>query len=62
MKQFPKSNNRFDGSAGVEIQVQSILRETINKLPNGNIAGANICLLLDYVEDKKDLWLIYELC
>ena len=24
--------------------------------------GENICLLLDYVEDKKDLWLIYELC
>lgn len=24
--------------------------------------GENICKLLDYVEDKKDLWLIYELC
>lgn len=24
--------------------------------------GENICRLLDYVEDKKDLWLIYEVC
>ena len=24
--------------------------------------GDNVCLLLDYVEDKKDLFLIYELC
>ena len=24
--------------------------------------GENICLLLDFVEDKKDLWLIYEVC
>jgi hypothetical protein len=23
--------------------------------------GENLCLLLDYVEDKKDLFLIYEL-
>lgn len=24
--------------------------------------GENICLLHQYIEDKKDLWLIYELC
>ena len=24
--------------------------------------GENICLLIDYVEDKKDLFLVYELC
>ena len=24
--------------------------------------GENICKLLNFVEDKKDLWLIYELC
>jgi len=24
--------------------------------------GENICRLLNYVEDKKDLWLIYEVC
>jgi hypothetical protein len=24
--------------------------------------GENVCLLLKYIEDKKDLWLIYELC
>jgi hypothetical protein len=26
------------------------------------LGGENICRLLDYVEDKKDLWLIYEVC
>jgi serine/threonine protein kinase len=34
----------------------------MERTPNGMEAGQNICLLLDYVEDKKDLWLIYELC
>jgi len=24
--------------------------------------GENICRLLNYAEDKKDLWLIYEVC
>jgi len=24
--------------------------------------GDNMCLLLQYVEEKKDLWLIYEVC
>jgi len=24
--------------------------------------GENVCLLLQYIEEKKDLWLIYELC
>lgn len=62
MKQFPKTSGKFDSSAGVEIQVQSLLRETIDRIPNGVAAGENLCLLLDYVEDKKDLWLIYELC
>ena len=29
------------------------------KVTNG---GENLCMLLNYVEDKKDLFLIYEVC
>lgn len=59
MKQFPKQNGRFDGSAGVEIQIQARIKEQLENNPEG---AENICLLLDYVEDKKDIWLIYEVC
>jgi serine/threonine protein kinase len=58
MKQFPKQGGKFDSSAGVEIQIQARLQDQMTKTPGGD----NVCLLLDYVEDKKDLFLIYELC
>ena len=31
-------------------------------IKTGNAGGENICQLLDYVEDKKDLFLIFEVC
>ena len=58
MKQFPKAGGKFDSSAGVEIQIQSRLQEKMQSVPGQE----HVCLLLDYVEDKKDLWLIYEVC
>jgi hypothetical protein len=27
-----------------------------------SLGGENLCRLLAYEEDKKDLWLIYEVC
>jgi hypothetical protein len=58
MKQFPKAGGKCDSSAGVEIQIQKRLQQQMKKTPGGD----NICLLLNYIEDKKDLWLMYEVC
>lgn len=57
MKQFPKKQGRPDSSAMLELQIQQIII--------GHSAESewqHICMLIDSQEDKKDLWLIYELC
>lgn len=47
----------MDNSATIEFQMNEIIK-----------AGATceekdqICLLIDVIEDRSDLWLIYELC
>lgn len=58
LKQFPKIGGKCDSSATVEIQIQQRLQKQM-KTTQG---GENICLLLQYIEDKKDLWLVYEVC
>ena len=57
MKQFPKANNKSDTSAQVEIQMHNLIRNHSTEEDR-----QDICMLMDSVEDKKDLWLIYELC
>jgi len=58
MKQFPKVGGKCDSSASIEIQIQSRIQQQMQKTSGGE----NVCMLLSYKEDKKDLWLIYELC
>lgn len=58
MKQFPKQNGEYDSSAVIEIQIQKVI---FKKLDN-EVGRENIARLVDWVEEKKDLWLIYELC
>lgn len=68
MKQFPKQNNKqSDSSAHLELQIQQIILTHSDK--QGNliptlifIEQLHVCMLIDSVDDKKDLWLIYELC
>ena len=47
----------MDPSAFVELQIQNLIRKHA-----AEDETENICLLVESVEDKKDLWLIYELC
>lgn len=58
MKQFPKQNNKqSDSSAHLELQIQQIILTHSDKQEQ-----LHVCMLIDSVDDKKDLWLIYELC
>lgn len=57
MKQFPRSGNRVDPSAYVEIQIHELMTANSNKQER-----ESICMMMDHVQDKKDIWLIYELC
>ena len=57
MKQFPKQGTKVDPSAFVELQIQQLIRQHADSEET-----ENICMLVDSVDDKKDLWLIYELC
>eukprot|EP00347_Sterkiella_histriomuscorum_P022827 403337002 len=57
MKQFPKQGNQCDSSAIVELQISRLIKNAKDTRGQEHIAK-----LLDSVEDKKDLWLIYELC
>lgn len=57
MKQFPKQGNQCDTSAIVELQIARLISSA------GQLRGIeHIAQLHDSVEDKKDLWLIYEVC
>ena len=59
MKQFPKSGtgpNKFDPSAYVELQMAQLIRQYSTRDEQ-----ENICMMIESVDDKKDLWLIYEL-
>jgi len=58
LKQFPKLANQFDTSALVELQVQ----KRIKTVADSHAGMAHVGLLMDCVEDKKDVWLVYELC
>jgi serine/threonine protein kinase len=60
MKQFPKNGtgaNKFDPSAYVELQMAQLIRQYATAEEQ-----ANICMMVESVDDKKDLWLIYEVC
>ena len=58
MKQFPKQQGgKVDPSAHVELQIHQLMRNNSEKEDQ-----ESICMMQDSVEDKKDLWLIYELC
>ena len=58
MKQFPKQQGgKVDPSAHVELQIHQLMRNNSDKQDQ-----ESICMMQDSVEDKKDLWLIYELC
>lgn len=49
IKQFPKTNGTYDKSADAEIQFS----ECVN--------GPEISKLVSKIEDRNDLWLVYEL-
>jgi serine/threonine protein kinase len=58
MKQFPfKDKKQVDNSAKVEFQVQSLLKRYTQPAD-----CENLCMMHECIEDRKDLWLIYELC
>merc|ERR1711990_1253038 len=57
MKQFPKVGGKVDSSAQIELQMHNIIRSE-----GSPEEWEQICMMADSVEDKKDLWLIYELC
>lgn len=59
MKQFPKSGTgatKFDPSAYVELQMAQLIRQHSTREEQDSI-----CMMIESVDDKKDLWLIYEL-
>lgn len=59
MKQFPKNGtgaNKFDPSAYVELQMAQLIRQYSTREEQDSI-----CMMIESVDDKKDLWLIYEL-
>lgn len=57
MKQFPKVGSQCDTSAIVELQIARLIQTA-----QGSKGTEHIAQLYDSVEDKKDLWLIYEVC
>lgn len=60
MKQFPKTGTgqkQFDPSAYVELQMAQLIRAYSSAEER-----EQICLMVESIDDKKDLWLIYELC
>lgn len=75
MKQFPKNGtgvNKLDPSAYVELQMSQLIRkygtkegkywETPISLFFLIAEQESVCMMMDSVDDKKDLWLIYEVC
>ena len=71
MKQFPKlQGKQVDSSAYVEFHAHEIIKK--NSDLNGKpllpptlkmcIEQENLCMLIDSVVEKRDFWLIYELC
>ena len=58
MKQFPKNGtgvNKFDPSAYVELQMAQLIGQYSTREEQ-----ESVCMMIESVEDKKDLWLIYE--
>jgi len=57
MKQFPKQGSKVDSTASVELGIHQLIKD------KGEPRECEqICMLRDSVDDKRDLWLIYELC
>ena len=60
MKQFPKNGSgkmKFDPSAYIELQMAKLIRAYGSEEEQDQI-----CLMIESIDDKKDLWLIYQLC
>jgi hypothetical protein len=70
MKQFPKlKGKQVDASAHIEFHIHSLIKQNscfegkqVHIVMTFTVDQESICMLLDSVVDKKDFWLIYELC